>query len=179
MKIRCHDESKKSLNNDKIPFQSKYDERLKWLESTFLGYFSLWKKNIEMRDGFTTEQKGKMFISAQTYEGLKITVMSMIEIIPFLLENGFNYVLTERFNQDCLEQSFGTHRSMGGRSENPNVHRFGYDDQSMRVYRSFKPVKGNVAGGFKGKRKSCWYDVDNSPVEKRPSGSGQLASGSS
>ena len=154
-------------NEDKKPFASKYDKRLEWLQSTFLGYFSDWKHSIEMREGFTRREKEKMFISAQTYEGLRITASSILEIIPFLLENGLDFVLTEKFNQDCLEQSFGTHHSMGGRSDNPNVHRFGYDENAMRVHRSVVPVKGNVAGAFKGKRKPCWYDVDDTPIDKR------------
>ena len=83
------------------PFTSKYDQRLKWLQRTFLGYFSDWKRNIEMREGFTRREKEKMLISAETYEGLRITVLSIVEIIPYLLENGLDFVLTEKFNQDC------------------------------------------------------------------------------
>ena len=52
---------------------------------------------------------------------------------------------------------------MCGRSKNPNVYRFGYGDNAMRVHRSVVPVKGNVAGAFKGKRKPCRYDVDDTP----------------
>ena len=167
MNIRCQKECLVTRNEDKKLFTSKYDKRLEWLQSTFLGYFSDWKHSIEMREGFTRRGKEKMFISAQTYEGLRITVSSILEIIPFLLENGLDFVLTEKFNQDCLEQSFGTHRSMGGRSDNPNVHRYGYDENAMRVHRSVVPVKGNVASAFKGKRKPCWYDVDDTPIDKR------------
>ena len=131
MNIRCQREFFVTRNEDLKPFTSKYGQRLEWLKCTFLGYFPDGKRNIEMRGGFTRREKEKMFISAQTYEGLRITVLSIVEIIPFLLENGLDFVLTEKFNQDCLEQSFGTHRSMGGRSENPNVYRFGYDDNAM------------------------------------------------
>ena len=75
--------------------------------------------------------------------------------------------MTEKFNQDCLEQNFGTHRSVGGRSENPNLYRFGYDANAIRKLRAVVPVKGNVAGGFIGKRKPCWYDVDETPIERK------------
>ena len=52
----------------------------------------------------------------------------MIELIRFLLENGVYFILTEKFNQDRLEQNFGTHRSLGGRSNNPtaNVWHFSF-----------------------------------------------------
>ena len=45
-----------------------------------------------------------MFISWQTYEGIKITVNSLIEVVKYLLDQeGVPYVLTERFFQDPLE----------------------------------------------------------------------------
>ena len=34
-----------------------------------------------------------MFKSAQTYLGLKMSIKSLKEIIPFLLDNGFDYVM--------------------------------------------------------------------------------------
>ena len=51
-----------------------------------------------------------MFLSQQTYEGLKIAVYSHIEAITFLLTEGFDYALTERFMQDVLEDYFGHQR---------------------------------------------------------------------
>ena len=48
----------------------------------------------------------------QTYEGLQITCLSMIEIIKYLLESGVAYVLTERFCQDVLENYFGRQHNM-------------------------------------------------------------------
>ena len=44
-----------------------------------------------------------MFLSQQTYEGLKISAYSYVEAIQFLLSKGFQYVLPERFMQDVLE----------------------------------------------------------------------------
>ena len=82
-----------------------------------------------MRPGeFSEDQKGRMFLSLQTYEGLKITAYSHVETIWFLLEQGFQYVLSERFMQDVLEDYFGHQRSKGGRSDNPTAQQFGYND---------------------------------------------------
>ena len=39
----------------------------------------------------------KLFISSQTYEGLKITVNSVIDATQFLLQHQVKYVLTESF----------------------------------------------------------------------------------
>ena len=46
------------------------DERFTWLIDTFLKYFTDWKISI---NNFDTNAKANMFLSWQTYEGLKIT----------------------------------------------------------------------------------------------------------
>ena len=152
---------------DMEPFRSKDDPRLDWLVDEFLEYFHQWKDSIDKRDGFTPKQKEKMFISHQTYEGLIITVKSIVEVVRFCLDNGFEFVLTERFMQDVLEQYFGLQRSMGRRSDNPNVYAFGYGDNSARTHRSNGVVKGNTAGAFAGKKQKIFYEVDNSNLKKR------------
>ena len=134
--IRCLNEGIRKRKSEMEPFRSKDDPRLTWLTEDFLEYFAKWKENVENREGFTPKEKEKMFISHQTYEGLQITVQSMIEIIKFCLDNGFDFVLTNRFMQDVLGEYFGLHRSMGCRSENPNLHRFGYDENGARAARS-------------------------------------------
>ena len=37
------------------------------------------------------------------YEGLQITVHSVIETVRYILRNGMSFVLTEKVNQDCVE----------------------------------------------------------------------------
>jgi hypothetical protein len=66
-----------------------------------------------MKGDFSDDARGKMFLSMQTYEGLKISVFSHVEAIKFLPENGFKYVLSERFMQDALEDYFGHQHSKG------------------------------------------------------------------
>ena len=51
-----------------------------------------------------------MFLSMQTYNGLEMTVKSAIAITKFLLSEGFEFVLTERFCQDDVEEYFGYHK---------------------------------------------------------------------
>jgi hypothetical protein len=46
-----------------------------------------------------------MFLSTQTYEGLKISIYFHIEGIQFLLAQGYQYVLSERFMQDVIEET--------------------------------------------------------------------------
>ena len=52
-----------------------------------------------------------MFLSRQTYEGFKITVNSHIVAVKFLLSQGFQHVLSERFMQDVIEDYFGHQRT--------------------------------------------------------------------
>ena len=60
-----------------------------------------------------------MFISRQTNEGFKITVNSAIEATKFLLCEGMEFLLTERFCQAALEEYFGSQRKLGRRNDNP------------------------------------------------------------
>ena len=109
-----------------------------------------------------------MFLSHQAYEGLRITVNSVIECVKFLLsEGGMKYVLTERFNQDVAEENFGRHRGVGRRNENPTLHMFGYDSNTLRMARSVVPVRGNTKGAHTQKRRVSWHNVDHTPLPKR------------
>ena len=101
---------------------------------TFLKYFADWKTSIATRPGeFTDNARANMFLSWQTYQGIKITVHSSIELIKYLLLQGVPYVLTERFCQDPLENYFGRQRSMGHRKDNPSLRDFGYNDNTIRT----------------------------------------------
>ena len=126
------------------PYESENDERFTWLVDTFLKYFSDWKQSIQDRPGnFTDNARANMFLSWQTYEGVKITVHSSIELTKFLLQNDVPYVLTERFCQDPLENYFGRQRSLGRRKDNPSLRDFGYNDNTIRTSKIFRPIAGN------------------------------------
>ena len=128
-------------------FTSIEDPRFSWLRNVFLQYFEDWLASIEQRDGnFSKKEKNKMFISLQTYEGLKISVNSIIDSVQFLLQHQVRYVLTERFCQDPLENYFGRQRSLGVRKDNLSSRDFGYSDNSIRNQHIFKPIAGNVQG---------------------------------
>ena len=88
-----------------------------------------------------------MFISWQTFEGLKITVHSIIEAVKFLLQHHVKYVLTERFCQDPPENYFGQQRAIGARKDNPSIRDFGFNDNSIRNQKIFRPIAGNVCVG--------------------------------
>ena len=41
------------------------------------------------------------------------------------------FVLTERFCQDPVEEYFGNQRKLGRRSDNPDIHQFGYNANTI------------------------------------------------
>ena len=86
------------------------DTRFIWLENEFLPYLDNWKESTENRPvNFSQKARLRMFLPWQTYEGLKITPHSTIKVVKFLLLQGMPFVLTERLNQDCLEEYFVKH----------------------------------------------------------------------
>ena len=147
------------------PYESAEDERLTWLKDVFLKYLESWRQSTLEREGeYTPDERQKMFLSVQTYEGLKIAVYSHIDAIRFLLSKGFKFVLSERFMQDVLEDYFGHQRDKGRRSDNPTAQQFGYNDLTIAAQQDIAPViRGNVGGRY-GKVK--WHQVSEEPVKK-------------
>lgn len=169
--VRSQTEHVTKRNNFVAPYKSLTDQRFAWLKDVFTKYLNDWKKSTLSRDGkFTKENRNMMFLSSQTYEGFVITANAMIEATKFLLSEEFEFVLTERFCQDLLEEYFGFQRSRGRHSDNPTVHDFGYNDLTIAAQRGAAPiVKGNVAGRHQGDRKSKWFSVSDEPLPKRKS----------
>ena len=120
--------------------------RFSWLRSVFLRYFQDWLNSVEQRQGnFTKDARQNMFLSSQTYEGLKITVNSIIEVTQFLLQHQVKYVLTERFCQDPLENYFSRPRPLWSRKDNASMTDIGYNDNAIRNQKIFHPIPhGNV-----------------------------------
>jgi hypothetical protein len=50
-------------------------------------------------DGLTKNQ----FLTKSTTEGLRVTILSTIQLSQCLLSCGFHYVLSNKFNQDPIE----------------------------------------------------------------------------
>ncbi len=67
-----------------------------------------WKESTLKRVGnYSHGSREKMFMSKQTYEGLQMTTHSVVEATKYLLqERGMEFVLTNRFSQDVVEEIF-------------------------------------------------------------------------
>ena len=169
MNVRSTTEYQKKCNALLAPYRSTDDERFDWLENVFLKYLTDWKSSTESRKGaFTDDERGRMFLSMQTYNGLKMSVKSAIAITKFLLSKGFEFVLTERFCQDDVEEYFGYQRAQGRRSDNPSGADFGYNDLRISTLRDVAPqsIEGNVSGQHSGK-KSKWFSMSDELLPKK------------
>ena len=128
------------------PYRSSDDDRLKketGFFDKFLAYLANWKDSINKRVGdFTPTDRNNMFLSQQTYEGLQMTVYSIKEVVPFLLENGLEYVLSEKFCQDDLENYFGRQRAIQRRRDNPDVRATLRNDNIIKCQYENKPIQG-------------------------------------
>ena len=72
-------------------------------------------------------------MSRKTYGGLLLIVHSFVEVTKYLLQHGrVTYVSSQGFRQDTLGNSFGKHRALGGRRDNPNIRDVGYNDNTIK-----------------------------------------------
>ena len=166
LNVRSLDAAAYRLKPDLAPYRDRNDTRFQFLDN-FLAYLDNWKQSVQQRLGnFSQAERAKMFLSHQTFKGLVMTVRSFQEATRYLLDQGVEYVLSNRFCQDPLEAHFGRHRSVRPRSENPTLYSFGYQENCIRLQRSVAMVlqpKGNVE-----KRKGPEKEVviSNSPLKK-------------
>ncbi|KAH7966120.1 hypothetical protein HPB49_013897 [Dermacentor silvarum] len=82
------------------------------------------------------------FLTQSTAEGLRVTMLSMLEISEYLLNQcGFKYVLTGKLNQDPLERFFGKARQAGCENDHPDMLTFLQVYRMLTVYSLLKPPK--------------------------------------
>ena len=98
---------------------------------------------------------------------MKTTVNALIEVAKFLLSEGCEFVLSERFCQYPLEKYFQHQKARDRFSDNPTLQAFGYNDLTIAAQHNSAPIiRGNVSGHHDGK-KSKWYTVCTEPLPKR------------
>ncbi|KAL4143141.1 hypothetical protein QTP88_005505 [Uroleucon formosanum] len=82
------------------------------------------------------------FLANSTANGLRITMKSTIDLLNFLLQTcGFKYVLTNKMNQDRMEQFFGTTRQSIGPNDHPTCPSFLQVYKLLTMYSIIKPPK--------------------------------------
>ena len=68
---------------------------------------------------------------------LFILVYSFVELCKTLLEiDGVMYILSDKFNQDPLEEQLGRQRMKVGGIDNPTVENYGHNERKMVLAKS-------------------------------------------
>ena len=95
------------------------DPRYQWLETEFLNWLEEWEREVEALPNLSKSERSKFLLSHQTAEGLKITTISFVNLTRALLaQEGAQFFLPEKLNQDRLEIFFAKLRRGCGDSDN-------------------------------------------------------------
>ena len=144
------------------PYKDVNDARFAWLDK-FLEYLALWKQStLQTQGNFHQCDHEAMFLPWQSYEGLRMTVLSLKVVVQYLLNNGMKYVMSEKFCQDDIENCFGKQRAIRRRKDNLNIRDAGYNDNMIKLQFSVKTVGSNVHPG-----ESKWNVIDNATLPKK------------
>ena len=99
-----------------------------------------------------------------------ISVRSFVELVPLLLRmDGVKYFLSDKLNQDPVEEHFAKHRARLGGSDNPTVEQYMLTERKLVVAKS-ELILAFRGGNFRGKkRKQITIDVnDDRTLPKKP-----------
>ncbi len=92
-----------------MPFYSKHDERLEWIETEFPA--------MMLRMNTESERRGLQLLTPETWEALQLSSLSTLAFIRHLLDQGYLYVLTRQLNSDPVESTFCSVRRLCGSND--------------------------------------------------------------
>jgi hypothetical protein len=96
-----------------------------------------------MIDYFSSLKLPHSNIKLPCINGWRITLSAILRIWEQLHHNGYNFLLTRRLNQDCIENLFSVIRGMGGHRDNPDVQQFNWAFRHVIVDGLFAPNIGS------------------------------------
>ena len=95
------------------------------------------------------------------------TVQSFLELVPIILKiSGVTFFLSDKLNQDPLENFFGCVRQHGSANTNPTIMVAMKSSQTLRVINSIK-IDGVLRGNCRGRKRFSLDDMDLDPLPKR------------
>ncbi|XP_078495504.1 uncharacterized protein LOC100183340 isoform X2 [Ciona intestinalis] len=143
------------------PIKTTNDNRLNWLENDFLNYLLEWERLVN--ENHPNERK-KRLMAQPTFDGLIFSTNNYIALVKQLLNAGSSCVCLNVFSQDVLEAVFGNLRTIGRRSQNPDVFQSGYGLEHITTRKIIKKIKGgNTTFG----KKNAWTEVCEEPIIKK------------
>ena len=96
-----------------------------------------------------------------------MVVHSFVELVKLLTLDGVSYFLSDKLNQDPLEEHFGRQRACGGANDNPTLEQYAQNEKKLLVAKSesIRVMRRNTRGR-QGDGKQI--DIhDNTPLPKR------------
>ena len=101
---------------------------------------------------------------------LLLVVHSFVEMVPKLLAiPGVRCVLSDKLNQDPLEEHFGRQRSRGGANDNPTLEDYGRNERKIQVMKTtmIKVVRGNTRGRAGDQEPINIHDMSSLPKRQK------------
>ena len=95
---------------------------------------------------------------------------SFVELVPYLLQfEGFDYFLSDKLNQDPLEEHFSKQRMRGGGNDNPTLLEYGFNERNIIVAKSdmLLTMRGNTRGRVRELDEIDIHDETELPKRKK------------
>ncbi|XP_011680559.1 uncharacterized protein LOC100893587 [Strongylocentrotus purpuratus] len=175
LNVSTASEGQRKRNPNLLPYRDVDDSRFEWLRDVFLQYLSDWEKAIADSPNLSAIERERRCISKETRDGLRITVNSFVELTKELLvEEGVQYVLSEKFSQDPIEEYFSKQRGAGGSNDNPTIQQVANNMLTLQV--AGAAVKASKYGNVT--KSDGTDDVQGLPLPKRKRHVGNMEHGS-
>ena len=157
------------VNRDLLPYTSPNDPRISWLKDEFLKFINDWKEETDGHLELPKRERNRLCLSKKTIHGLRMAVHSFVELIPTLLEiPGVKYFLTDKANQDDVEENFFRQRCKGGANDNPSVLEYGRNELKLQVCKtSMIRALGNTKGKQRDKKVFDANDTTSLPKKQK------------
>ena len=167
--VKNKNEGHRKRMPDLMPYTDCHDPRLSWLADSFLGFINKWKSDCDAQVHLSKSDRERLCLSKKTITGLRVTVHSFVELVPLLLKiNGAKHVLSDKFNQDSLEEHFYRQRSRGGANENPTLDEFHFNEKKLQICKSgMIRAMGNSKGKEREETKLDIHDTSSLPKKQK------------
>ncbi|EFX66100.1 hypothetical protein DAPPUDRAFT_263683 [Daphnia pulex] len=123
----------------------EYHDKFENSEATqeFLQPIERLLKELNASEESWVQTKVQPFVAPTSINMLRITLVNIIQLTEYLLNNGFDSVMTGKYNQDCLERFFGLIRTAGGSDDKPSCSSFLQLYRMLSLYYPTKRILGS------------------------------------
>ena len=101
------------------------------------------QKMLELTEKMVVGTKSKKSVRKEKVafqKGIIVSINAVLALWADLKQEGFQFLLTHRLNQDCLENLFSSVRALGGGDTNPNPVQLCTRIRILKIQRNFDAV---------------------------------------